>query len=146
MPTVPTRTLAQICADDRITLREDETTVHEVEVQDAIDWCTARPPGIESSRSMKNAYLLAAEVVGLRADIKRLETANDVIVATNEKLAKELHHWKNNHETEVRRARMLKERTDMPVERVRAYDQWGKDQQTIADLRQRIIELEGKVV
>ena len=31
-----------------------------------------------------------------------------------------LAHWKNNHATEVRRARILKERTDMPLERVHA--------------------------
>ena len=49
-----------------------------------------------------------------------------------EQLGKELEHWKNNHETEVRRARILKERTDMPVERTEAYRQWGKD---LAELR-----------
>ena len=41
-------------------------------------------------------------------------------------------HWKNNHETEVRRARILKERADMPVARTHAYAQWGKD---LAELR-----------
>ena len=44
-----------------------------------------------------------------------------------QELEKEVAHWKNNHETEVRRARILKERTDMPIERVQAYEQWGKD-------------------
>lgn len=34
-------------------------------------------------------------------------------------------HWKANHATEVSRARILKERTDMPVERVRAYEHMG---------------------
>lgn len=44
----------------------------------------------------------------------------------------EIAHWKNNHATEVRRARILKERTDMPIERVQAYEKWGEDQQQLA--------------
>lgn len=31
-------------------------------------------------------------------------------------------HWKANHECEVSRARVLKERPDMPLERIRAYN------------------------
>lgn len=50
----------------------------------------------------------------------------------------EIAHWKNNHATEVRRARILKERTDMPIERVQAYEQWGKDQAEIAALKTRL--------
>lgn len=46
-------------------------------------------------------------------------------------LTAERDHWKNNHETEVRRARILKERTDMPIERVQAYEKWGEDQARI---------------
>ena len=46
-----------------------------------------------------------------------------------DQLEKDVAHWKNNHATEVRRARILKERTDMPIERVQAYEQWGKDQE-----------------
>lgn len=47
--------------------------------------------------------------------------------AENAALKKDVTHWKANHTTEVRRARMLKERPDMPITRVKAYDQWGKD-------------------
>lgn len=32
-------------------------------------------------------------------------------------------HWKNNHDAQVGRARVLIERTDVPIERVRAYKQ-----------------------
>lgn len=53
--------------------------------------------------------------------------ANDMAAAQAE-----IAHWKNNHETEVRRARILKERTDMPIERVQAYEKWGEDQRTLA--------------
>lgn len=55
-----------------------------------------------------------------------------------EKLTKERDEWKNNHATEVRRARILKERTDMPVERVQAYEQWGKDQEQLAALAEQL--------
>lgn len=54
------------------------------------------------------------------AEIRRL-------TEENEQLRREVAHWKNNHETEVRRARTLKERTDMPFERVDAYEKWGED-------------------
>ena len=43
------------------------------------------------------------------------------------RLEREVTHWKANHATEVRRARILKERTDMPMERVAAYHQWQDD-------------------
>ena len=67
-------------------------------------------------------------------EIEQLRTEN---AALKEQVA----HWKNNHETEVRRARVLKERTDMPLERVHAYDKWGNDQETIAQQAERIVEL-----
>lgn len=35
-------------------------------------------------------------------------------------------HWQNNHKCEVARARFLKERTDVPLERIRAYEEFGK--------------------
>ena len=39
-------------------------------------------------------------------------------------LAKEVRHWKANHATEVERGRLLKERRDMPLERINAYDNY----------------------
>lgn len=51
-------------------------------------------------------------------------------------------HWKNNHATEVRRARVLKERTDMPLERVQAYEKWQADLQEIAAWRARFPQYE----
>ena len=69
--------------------------------------------------------------------VETLDDAGSVIANKNieieqlrqrvQELEKERDHWKNNHETEVRRARILKERTDMPIERVQAYEKWGKD-------------------
>ena len=52
--------------------------------------------------------------------------------------AAEIAHWKNNHATEVRRARVLKERTDMPLERVRAYEQIGELREEIDRLKTRL--------
>ena len=46
---------------------------------------------------------------------------------TLRELEREVTHWKANHATEVRRARILKERADMPMERVAAYGQWESD-------------------
>ena len=50
-------------------------------------------------------------------------------------LTRELAHWKNNHATEVRRARILKERPDLPIERVQAYEKWGEDQAQLAKFK-----------
>lgn len=67
-------------------------------------------------------------------------TANRWASAYAEKAA-EAAHWKNNHETEVRRARILKERTDMPIERVQAYEKWGEDQRLLAESKAEILRL-----
>ncbi|MFT4064328.1 hypothetical protein [Paraburkholderia sp.] len=48
-----------------------------------------------------------------------LSTAMDQIVS----LEKERDHWKANHADQVRRARVLLERHDLPLERIAAYDQ-----------------------
>jgi crotonobetainyl-CoA:carnitine CoA-transferase CaiB-like acyl-CoA transferase len=53
--------------------------------------------------------------------ILRLQAERDALKA-------EVAHWKANHTCEVQRARILKERPDIPIERVQAYEQWGKDQ------------------
>lgn len=39
-------------------------------------------------------------------------------------LTAEANHWRANHRTEVRRARVLKERPDLPFERVAAYQHY----------------------
>ena len=54
---------------------------------------------------------------------------------------REAAHWKNNHDTEVRRARILKERTDMPIERVQAYERWCLDLAENAALRQQLASI-----
>lgn len=41
-------------------------------------------------------------------------------------LAAERDHWKANHDAQVERARLLHERPDLPIERVKAYEQVGR--------------------
>ena len=77
----------------------------------------------------------AAEIERLSALCDKWNFECDDMREDNKRLEAEIHHWKNNHETEVRRARVLKERTDMPIERVRAYEQWGKDLAEIERLK-----------
>ena len=57
-------------------------------------------------------------------------------------LEREVTHWKANHANEVKRSRILKERPDMPIERVRAYEQWGEDQERIKELERQLDEIE----
>lgn len=40
-------------------------------------------------------------------------------------------HWKANHDNQVRRARILIERDDLPIERVKAYDHMCKMQAVV---------------
>lgn len=47
------------------------------------------------------------------------------------KLTKERDHWKANHANMVKRSRVLIERTDMPLERVKAFEQIGELQQAL---------------
>lgn len=56
---------------------------------------------------------------------QRIYCAEETIAtleADNTALKREAAHWKNNHATVVWQARILKERTDMPLERVKAYE------------------------
>ena len=51
-------------------------------------------------------------------------------------------HWKANHECEVSRARVLKERPDMPLERVNAYNRMVELEEENKALKHRIASLE----
>lgn len=59
---------------------------------------------------------------------------------------RERNHWKNNHETEVRRARVLKDRIDLPLERVQAYKQWGLDLIELNAFRDEWVALEAVIL
>lgn len=72
---------------------------------------------------------------GLELEILRLTKENS-------ELKSELTHWKNNHAAEVSRARVLKERLDMPLERVRAYDLIGKLQSDLEEFNTKLATCE----
>ena len=59
-----------------------------------------------------------------------------------QKAESEAAHWKANHECEVSRARVLKERPDMPLERVNAYNRMVELEEENKALKQRIASLE----
>lgn len=59
-----------------------------------------------------------------------------------QKAEQEAAHWKANHECEVSRARVLKERPDMPLERVNAYNRMVEIEDENKALKQRIASLE----
>jgi hypothetical protein len=68
--------------------------------------------------------LLAAE----RAREERNRVGLDirrVWIGKCQEVSKERDHWKANHDAQVSRARFLIERGDIPIERVRAYEEMG---------------------
>lgn len=56
--------------------------------------------------------------------------------------AKERDHWKANHENQVKRARILMERPDMPIERVNAYKHYSEMAANEQALKEKIAFLE----
>lgn len=59
-------------------------------------------------------------------ELKTADALHEAIFTLQETLiarhVKERDHWKANHDAQVERARVLHERTDLPLERVRAYE------------------------
>lgn len=64
--------------------------------------------------------------------------------AERDKLAREVKEWKHNHGQEVARARFLKKRLDMPVERVKAYDLMAEMQSKVQLFEKQIKEYRHK--
>lgn len=73
-----------------------------------------------------------------------LDLVSDLSLALRDKqkAENEAAHWKANHECEVSRARVLKERPDMPLERVNAYNRMVELEEENNALKQRIASLE----
>lgn len=73
-----------------------------------------------------------------------LDLVDDLSLALRDKqkAEQEAAHWKANHECEVSRARVLKERPDMPLERVNAYNRMVELEKENEALKQRIASLE----
>ena len=90
-------------------------------------WWVKELDGIQASQEATPDQKRAVAVVhNLLRHILKLELPGNVLAQRVERLESELKHWKSNHAAEVQRARVLKERTDMPLERVQAYDQIGQ--------------------
>jgi hypothetical protein len=50
-------------------------------------------------------------------------------------------HWKANHDNQVKRARILMDRPDLPLERVRAYELAVALMKEVAELKHKLSEL-----
>lgn len=70
----------------------------------------------------------SAELTALRAQVSALQT--------------EVKHWRDQHANEVRRARILKDTTDLPLERVRGYELMGELQGQVKKLKAMIARKE----
>jgi hypothetical protein len=79
--------------------------------------------------------------IGRETDAIRVELAKQVEALTTER-----DHWKANHDNQVERARVLIERTDMPLERVAAYKQIGMLQRLVGVQKMMLEAFSGVLV
>lgn len=77
--------------------------------------------------------------------ISRLLREHARLKEAESKALKEAEHWKSNHECEVSRARVLKERPDMPLERVNAYNHMTALEEENKRLKAQIASLESRM-
>lgn len=78
---------------------------------------------------------VAAETLLEQRTADGLQTA--IVKLQEQLIAKaiaERDHWRSNHDAQVTRARILRDRPDMPLERVRAYDDMRELQQHLVQL------------
>lgn len=100
--------------------------------------CTDSPTQYDSWKEGLGKYLEAVDpqtVLDLVSDLS-------LAIRDKQKAESEAAHWKANHECEVSRARVLKERPDMPLERVNAYNRMVELEEENKALKQRIASLE----
>jgi hypothetical protein len=82
----------------------------------------------EEARRLAKSFLLTN-----LADSTALHNEVAILESRVKGLEKEVMHWKANHAHEVERARLIKIRPDLPLERISAYDRCALD---------KVIELE----
>ena len=85
---------------------------------------------------------LEQQILDQKAVIQNYKDGTHVLEQRIAELETEVAHWKANHDTQVERARILMERPDLPIERVHAWEQWGRDKAHIAALEQCIHDLQ----
>jgi hypothetical protein len=95
----------------------------ELGYEEAINKWNSRAISVDETdqSDIRHRHEIIADLVNANKRIKELE--------------REVQHWKSNHSCEVERARVLKERTDMPLERVQAYEQISEMQDQLRKLK-----------
>jgi len=79
-------------------------------------------------------------------NVARHRETHSLITAKCAELERDLAQWKNNHATVVAQARILKERDDMPIERVKAYEKWQETEAKLARAKEVIAEAEKNLI
>ncbi|NTX18036.1 hypothetical protein [Burkholderia cepacia] len=77
--------------------------------------------------------------------VTKLKKAAEKLEARVAELEKERDHWKANHDAQVQRARVLVDRPDVPLERVRAYQQIGELQRQVEVQRMLLEAFSGQL-
>ncbi|WP_426770637.1 hypothetical protein [Enterobacter cloacae complex sp. 363J6] len=100
--------------------------------------CTDSPTQYDSWKEGLGKYLETVDPQTVLDLVDDLSSA----LRDKQKAEQEAAHWKANHECEVSRARVLKERPDMPLERVNAYNRMVELEKENEALKQRIANLQ----
>lgn len=100
--------------------------------------CTDSPTQYDSWKEGLGKYL---EIVDPQTVLDLVDDLSSAL-RDKQKAEQEAAHWKANHECEVSRARVLKERPDMPLERVNAYNRMVELEKENEALKQRIANLQ----
>lgn len=109
---------------------------------------TELPPG-ECPTPYKSPKQLLAESVAreaaLRLELGRTIEAKEHRMDELAAALKELALWKSNHANMVERTKLLRDRPDMPVERIAAFERMGALQQRLTAVESRNMELTTEV-
>ena len=76
------------------------------------------------AKSVSDVEALLSRLGEKAEDYDLLKPKYEKLKAERDELAAQVTHWKANHASVVAQARILKERPDMPIERVKAYENW----------------------
>ena len=103
------------------------------------------PKAMQESQSNLWLTSLTEYIAAVDPDtISRLLREHARLKEAESKALKEAEHWKANHECEVSRARVLKERPDMPLERVNAYNHMTALEEENKSLKAQIASLQDR--
>lgn len=80
----------------------------------------------------------AAQFLQLPILVNQLLDQRTAALSVIKQLQSELAHWKSNHKCEVNRSRFLKERSDLPIERIHAYTDMQRLQEENVALKEEL--------